>query len=53
MAADPDAFAAALTEEIAADDESRRAARREAVRLETWPARAARALQVIEEAAGR
>jgi glycosyltransferase involved in cell wall biosynthesis len=49
----PDAFAAAITEEIAADDEARREARREAVRGETWPARAARALHVIGEAAGR
>lgn len=46
----PDAFAAALAEEVELDDGERRAARRKAVHGQTWAARASRALHVIEEA---
>jgi glycosyltransferase involved in cell wall biosynthesis len=50
VAADPAAFATALRDEIDADGEARRAARRRAVSSETWDARAARVLELVAEA---
>ena len=44
------AFARAVGEELTADDEARREARRAAVAGETWPARADRVLAVLGEA---
>lgn len=50
VAHDGSGFAAALREEIAADDDERRAERRAAVRDETWDARAARVLELVAAA---
>lgn len=44
-----DSFAAGVRAEVALDDEGRRAARREAVRSETWDARADRVLALVRE----
>ncbi len=50
IARDAEAFAAALREELSADDPERRAARRRTVAGETWAARADRVLTVLDEA---
>jgi glycosyltransferase involved in cell wall biosynthesis len=47
------AFARAVREELAGDDEARRAQRRAAVAGETWPARADRVLEVLDAVLAR
>ena len=49
VAADPAAMAAALREELAGDDAARREARRAAVGTETWEARAAEVVGLLQE----
>jgi len=53
IATEVGAFAEAITAEVQCDDHERRRVRRAAVSAQTWPARADRALAVVEEALER